>query len=81
MAASGSDAGLRSISIKIDLSFHPALPPQIAFIIKLHANTFEEESPETTLALPNLNNIQIEYVPDSVFDHLHTCLRIDLKPS
>ena len=46
---SGSDAGLRSVSIKIALSFHPALPPQNSFIIKLHADTFDEESPETTL--------------------------------
>ena len=46
---SGSDAGLRSVSIKIALSFHPALPPHNSFIIKLHADTFDEESPETTL--------------------------------
>ena len=39
---------LDSVLIKIDLSFHPALPPQNYFLTKLHANTFEEESPETT---------------------------------
>ena len=38
----------RTVSIKIVLSFHPALPPQNSFIIKLHADSFEEENLETT---------------------------------
>ena len=38
-----------SVSVKPALSFHPALPPQNSFIIKLHADSLEEESPETTL--------------------------------
>ena len=32
----GSDAGLRSVSIKTALSFHPALPPQNSFVTILH---------------------------------------------
>ena len=47
-AASGSDAGMRSVSIKIALSFHPALPLQNSFINILLAYTFDEENPETT---------------------------------
>ena len=39
---------LASVSIKIALSFHPALPPQSSFINVLHADTFDEESPETS---------------------------------
>ena len=34
------DAGLRSVKIKIALSFYPALPPQNYFIFKLHTDTF-----------------------------------------
>ena len=45
----GLDAGLRSVSIKTALSFHPALPPQNFFIPILHADTFDEDSPETTV--------------------------------
>ena len=37
---SESDTDLRSVLIKIALSFHPALPSQNSFIIKLHADTF-----------------------------------------
>ena len=40
---------LKSVSIKTALSFHPALPPQNSFINILHADTFEEDSPETTM--------------------------------
>ena len=39
---------LASVSVKIALSFHPTLPPQNSFINILLANTFDEESPETT---------------------------------
>ena len=48
-AAICSDAGLRSVSISIALSFHPGWPPQTSFINILHTNTFDEECPETTL--------------------------------
>ena len=40
---------LASVSIKIALSFHPALPPQNSFINILHVDTFDEGSQETTL--------------------------------
>ena len=40
---------LRSVSIKIALSFRPGLPSQNSFTIKLQADTFDEESPETAM--------------------------------
>ena len=40
---------MRSVSIKIALSFHPALPTQNSVINILLADTFDEESPETTV--------------------------------
>ena len=49
---------------KIALSFHPALPLQNSFIIILHADTFDEESPETktnsvpTWAIPTNKKIR-----------------------
>ena len=51
-----------SVSIKITLSFHLALPPQNSFIIKLHANSLEEESPET--------RVTVEVVTKYVFHSL-----------
>ena len=52
----GLDAGLRSVSVKIALSFHHALPLQNSFIIKLYINTFDEDSLETaTLTQPHKN--------------------------
>ena len=55
---------LRSVSIKIALSFHPSLPPQNSFINILHIDAFEDESPETTggvvgrMAVDNLDTRQ-----------------------
>ena len=43
----GLDAGLRSVLIKIALSFHPALPLHNSFIISLSTDTFDGDSPET----------------------------------
>ena len=53
----GSDTGLRSVSIKIALSFHPALPLQNSFIFKLYTDAFDENSPETT---KHISGVQCE---------------------
>ena len=46
---------LKFVSIKTALSFHPALPPQNSFINILHADTVEEDSPETTSPISTLS--------------------------
>ena len=46
----GSDAGLRSVSVKIVPSFHPAELPQKSLLTNYTPTPFDEESPETTVA-------------------------------